>query len=571
VRVLLLVALNVLLIAVGPGAAQNAGEEARDYRIEIGSDPGSVQSGFIERDGRQRLYVTVKFKVFRNRDNAPANDVTDDIRVEEDGRPVEELEITRPRAQKLTTVLALDVSGSMEALSAGVRKMDEAKVAARTFLDRLDARADTGLILFDHEVPLSDPQRVCRPAENPAKVAENRRRVAALIEGAQPRGGTAYLDATYEGVHMLETIDGRRAVLLMTDGMDTNSRQPREGMTAAERLDWVIGRAKKARVPVYTIGIGEPGKNEPVTSVLVLDHSGSMRGKASDTDRDRKIDALQRAAARFIDLMRPNAQTTLLPFSSTVETPEPFSSDRAALKERIARLKPEGGTLLYDATYAGIETLAASQRAGRKAVVVLTDGKDEAPGSRCSDQVVIDRAREAGVRLYMLGLGQDRDINRAVMERMATETGGKYYQANNQQQLFELFEKLSIDLHDEGIDEESLRKLADETGGHYYPARDVSKLREVFGELAEELQTTYTVTFPSRRSSHDGTARGIDISIWREGARVSNVGSADYNVHGVIVPEMDYRIYLILLALLGGLLLCPVGLRRLHRLYGGPA
>jgi hypothetical protein len=149
-------------------------------------------------------------------------------------------------------------------------------------------------------------------------------------------------------VQMLRGVDGRKAVLLMTDGVDMNSRH-----TPAE----VIAEARAAEVPVYTLGVGEPGKNEEVYTVLVLDQSGSMEEKANDTDQESKIEALRRAASRFVELMRPSARTTLLPFSDTVGTPEPFSRDKKALKERIGRLKAGGGTLLYDATYAGVETL----------------------------------------------------------------------------------------------------------------------------------------------------------------------------------------------------------------------
>src|SRR6185312_10017755 len=209
-------------------------------------------------------------------------------------------------------------------------------------------------------------------------------------------------------------------------------------------LDQVIRQAREAQVPVYTLGIGEPGKNQQVTTVLVLDTSGSMRGKASDKDRRSKMDALEQAASRFVELMRPTAQTTLLPFSSTVSSPEKFSSDKKSLKQRISKLEPRGGTLLYDATLAGVETLQAARLTGRKAVVVLTDGKDEAPGSRHSDRLVIERAREAKVPLYMLGLGRKSEINEEVMKRMARETGGEYYHAENQQRLFDIFENLSI-------------------------------------------------------------------------------------------------------------------------------
>jgi VWFA-related protein len=573
-RVFFLVTVGVLLAALAATGVHGQGEQlpegtsvpvpegtsgpaALRYKIQLDD---KVFHSFREVDGVPGLYVTLQFKVLRTSDNSVATDVAkEEIVVEEDGRRVANLEISQPRVEKLTTVLAMDISGSMEGRgsgsAAGTMKLDEAKQAARTFLDGLHPRADTGLVLFDHEIRVQED-----PGKDPTRFAEHRQQVRRLIDAAKPGGGTAYLDAAALAVRMVKPFAGRKAVLVMTDGVDMNSKRT---------LDEVIAEAKAAGVPVYTLGIGDPGKNEPVTTVLVLDHSASMKAKASDADKLSKMEALHSAAARFVDLMRPNSKTTLLPFSSQVELPLPFSNDRKALKDRIAQLRPLGGTLLYDATCAGIEAVVAEQLKGKKAVVVLTDGKDEAPGSRRSDQVVIDRAREAHVPLYMLGLGRPSEINEPVMKRMADETGGKYFHAGNQQRLIEVFEKLSIDIHDEGIDEASLKRLADETGGKYVPVRDVSKLPKLFQELSQELQSTYKVTFRSGRSTHDGTARGIDVSIVRAGARVSDVGSVDYNVRGVVEPAMDYRVYLVLLTTLGLLLLGPAGVRRLHRIYGG--
>jgi VWFA-related protein len=557
-RILVLIALAMFVVAVVPGAAQNT--DNLQYQVEIDKNEkgeNQVFASFRERNGKQALYVTVQFKVLRTTDGTLATDVDkDDIIIREDGRKVEELEIFLPRAA-LTTVLAMDVSGSMENTSggSGIKKIDEAKKAADIFLDNLSAKSETGLILFDHLMRVKEA-----PLRDSALYREHRKKVRELIADARPLGGTAYLDAAAEGVEMLKGIEGRRAVVVMTDGVDMNSQLT---------VEKVIKLATVNEVPIYTLGIGELGKYKNVTSVLVLDHSGSMKGKADAHDKRSKIEALRTAASRFVVLMRRDAMTTLLPFSSEVDVPGPFSDDKQLLLGRIKQLQPEGGTLLYDATYAGLETLAAARREGRNAVVVLTDGKDEAPGSRVSDQLVIERARELKIPLYMLGLGQPEEINQAVMERMAAETGGKYFHAGSEQRLFEIFEKLSIDLHDDGINEKELRQLAEKTGGKFFWARDASKLREFFQDLATELQSTYTVTFPSRRSSHDGTARGIDISIERNGVRLSNVGSADYNVHGVVVPEMDYRIYLVLLVLIGAFLLAPVGVRQLYRLYGG--
>ncbi|HEY7308119.1 MAG TPA: VWA domain-containing protein [Gemmataceae bacterium] len=555
-RTLLVIALGVLLLAAVPGAAQN-GDGLR-YKIEIDkNDKGDQVFVTRERHGKQGLYVTIQFKVLRLSDGALADVDKDDIIVREDGKKVEELEILVPRAA-LTTVLAMDISGSMANASpgSGIKKIDEAKKAAGIFLDHLGSTSETGLILFDHEMKVKEP-----PLRDSARYAEHRKKVRRLIEDeAKPSGGTAYLDAAAESVEMLKDIKGRRAVLLMTDGVDMNSRQT---------LGEVVKFATVNQVPIYTLGIGELGKYKNVTSVLVLDHSGSMKGKADAGDERSKIAALRKAASRFVELMRRDAMTTLLPFSSEVDVPGSFTDNKQQLLERIEQLQPEGGTLLYDATYAGLETLAAARREGRNAVVVLTDGKDESPGSRVSDQLVIERAKELKIPLYMLGLGRPEEINERVMERMAAETGGKYFHAGSEQRLFEIFEKLSIDLHDDGINEKELRELADRTGGKFFWARDASKLPEFFTSLATELQSTYTVTFKSRRPDNDGTARGIDISIEHGGVRISDVASADYNVHGVVVPEMDYRIYLVLLAVLGVFLLAPVGVRRLHRLYGG--
>lgn len=569
-RAILFLALGVALLAALPIPAQNEAVPAQDsssYKIEV--DEKSLVSAVRERADQKGLFITLSFKVHRTSDGAVATDVAkNEIEVKEDNVVVSELEIHQPRVENLTTVLAIDVSGSMKINN----KIEQARKAARTFLDRLDDRADAGLILFDHLVPENDPNRFRPPSGDPARYKDHRQELRRLIDQAEPLGGTAYLDAVSRAIEMVrktpggkalemsQNVSGRKAVLLLTDGVDMNSRK---------NVEEVVKQAQVYEVPVYTVGVGEPGKNERVTTVLVLDQSGSMRSKANDRDKKTKMEALHQAASRFVELMRPTAQTTLLPFSSGVGTASAFSSDKGVLRSKIRQLRPEGGTHLYDATLAGIETLVASRLTGRKAVVVLTDGKDEAPGSRHSDDFVIERAREERIPLYMLGLGRSREINEAVMRRMADETEGKYFHAEDEESLIKIFEQLSIDLHDDGIDEAALRALAERTGGKYYQARDVSKLQLIYEELATELQSTYTVTFKSRKQSRDGTARGITISVVRGGRQVSNVGSTAYNVHGVVpVPDMNPQTYLVLFVLLGGLgllLALPAGLGKLGR------
>lgn len=538
---LLLLAAAFAALAAVPAGAQTRPAAAKEYRVEI--EPGSVQSRMRE-GGR---FVSLRFRITRLADSANVTSVPkEEIVVEEEGARVAELEIKQPRAAKLTVVLAVDISFSMERNN----KIHEAKQAALTFLDKLDDQADVGLILFDHQVKAAD---AVAPAGEHADQKDHRARLRRLIHDAKPRGGTAYLDATVEAVKMLKARPGRKAVVVLTDGVDVNS-------TAT--LPEAIKAAQIAELPVYTVGIGEPGRNDPVTTVLVLDRSGSMMDKADNNDDRTKFEALKAAAKRFVHLMRPSSKSTVLSFSDRLDNPEPFTNDRASLEERINRLRAFGGTLLYDASFAGLETLLAENPPGRKAVVVLTDGRDEFPGSRRSDADVIARAREAKVPLHMLGLGRPHEINEPVMRRMATETGGQYYHAGTAEKLIDLFEDLSIRLHDDGIDEAALKRLAEETGGRYTPVKDISQLRLIYERLADELQSTYEVTFKSRRSDHDGTARTIAVKVLRDGVVISEGGEGSDVARGIVVPQMDYAVYLAFLGGLVGLLVLPLGLKR---------
>lgn len=537
-------ALLLALLAADPAQAQSP----HTYKILT---EGRVHTSPHDSKGKSGLFVTVQFKIVNLTDGQLAGAIgKEEIVVEEDHRRVTDLEIYQPRAlDPLTVVLALDTSGSM----AADRKLEEAKRAARLFLDTLHDKVNVGLILFDHQLRVVEP-----PARDPKDYAAHRDRLRTHIDAAEARGGTAYLDATARAVDMLNGFGGRKAVLLMTDGVDLNSKT---SLGALEKL------AQNARIPVYTLGVGAPGKNEPVTTVLVLDHSGSMAAPADDTSQVPKIKALRIAAEQFVGLMRPGARMTLLPFSSTISTPGNFTESKGDLQVRISRLRPEGETALFDAVFAAVATLEAGNPPGKRAVVALTDGIDNSSRRRVAE--VIDRAREARIPVHMLGLGRPGELDEKTMRDMARQTGGEFHHARNEADLIQIFEALSIQLHDDGFDEKSLRQLAETTGGKFYHARNASDLQLYYRDLAEELQSTYTVTFASRRQVHDGTARGIDISVVRNGTRLSPVASFDYQVHGVVVSKLHQGVYLALLAGIGVLLAVPVGIRKLYRFYGG--
>jgi VWFA-related protein len=540
---------SALLLFAVPLPAQQPGPSHR-YQIELEQDR-RVQL----LPHKDKLLVQLHFRIKRLADGALVNNLAKgDFAVREDGQPVQVLELQQPAGtEPLAAILAMDISGSM----ANSGKMEQAQRAAGVFLDKLPESSDFGLILFDHEM------RVKRGlGGKPERMREHREKLRSLINAAKPLGGTAYLDAAVEAVRLVKDVHGRKAVLLMTDGVDLNSRHS---------LSEAIDHARELRVPIYTIGVGEPGRNEQVTTILALDHSASMLAPAADGDSKSKLVALHEAAARFADLMRPNARVAVAPFSDRAELPSSFTSDRSILKKRVRELTASGETALFDAACDALETLRADQEAmlkegkpaGKRALVLLTDGIDNKSRRRVEDVIAI--AKESNIPLHLLGLGRAGELDEKTMQRMAKETGGRYYPARTQQQLYEIFESLSIELHDDGVDESSLRRLAEETGGKYFPVRHVEDLQLRFQEVASELDSTYVATFASRRPQHDGTARGIDIAVQRDGQTLSQTAREVYDVHGVVVATMHPGVYLCLLAVLLGLLAIPAGLRRLHR------
>src|SRR5271170_7208812 len=146
-------ALLFALLAALPAAAQGP------YPYEVVAEP-NVLTSTQNSAGNSGLYVTVQFKIVNRADGTLATNVAkDEIVVEEDHRRVADLEIYQPRAlDPLTVVLVLDTSGSM----AAEHKLEEAKRAARLFLDTLHDRVNVGLILFDHQLRVIEP-----PARDP--------------------------------------------------------------------------------------------------------------------------------------------------------------------------------------------------------------------------------------------------------------------------------------------------------------------------------------------------------------------------------------------------------------------
>src|SRR5439155_21603173 len=71
--------------------------------------------------------------------------------------------------------------------------------------------------------------------------------IAQAIRVMRAEGGTAFLDALRESTALLKGLEGRRAVILITDGYDENS---------TITVNDVLASAEAAQVTIYVVGIG---------------------------------------------------------------------------------------------------------------------------------------------------------------------------------------------------------------------------------------------------------------------------------------------------------------------------
>ena len=174
----------------------------------------------------------------------------------------------------------------------------------------------------------------------------------------------------------------------------------------------------------------------PVQVVLVLDVSGSMAGQPL---ADAKT-----AAARFLDRLGAGDQAALIAFSSPVD-PDPahlnsrrelgFTGDLTPVYEAVENLQSGGETALYNAVQKAV-ALAAAQPVGHRAVLLLTDGRNE-PADVGDPVVGIALAQRHHVPVFVIGLGQD--IDETYLQKLATETGGLFRKAPSSAELARLF------------------------------------------------------------------------------------------------------------------------------------
>ena len=199
-----------------------------------------------------------------------------------------------------------------------------------------------------------------------------------------------------------------------------------EPVTGLTQADFVVRENGDAQ-QVSTFAAGE----FPLSVAIAIDRSFSMGGERL---------ALAKSAARaFLGELRPDDQTMLIAVGSRVEIVAPLSTDRPAQYAVVSELDAFGTTGLYDSIVTAID--AIQRAAGRRALVLLSDGADRYSTASAGDAV--EHARRSDVLVYPIALGRARP---PVFAELATLTGGRSFYLRDPKALTETLRGVAREL-----------------------------------------------------------------------------------------------------------------------------
>ena len=145
----------------------------------------------------------------------------------------------------VTTMLVMDISGSMNKNG----KLDAAKEAARKYVSQMRPGDQVGLMTYDTKVYNVQP------------ITTDIAKLTSAIDGLKSGSDTAMYNALVEAEKNLDGISGRKAIIVLTDGLDNKSQS-----TAKD----VIAGIGQSGLTISAIGFGDAG----VAGQTGLDEAG---------------------------------------------------------------------------------------------------------------------------------------------------------------------------------------------------------------------------------------------------------------------------------------------------------
>ena len=220
----------------------------------------------------------------------------------------------------------------------------------------------------------------------------------------------------------------------------------------------------------------------PMNVAIVIDASASTEDALGN---------IQKAAREFVRVLRPEDKGVILTFDSRTRFLSDLTADKKKLTKAIENtsIATDTGSDMNEAVLAVVKKYF-EQFAGRKAVIVLTDGM--VIKRAVTSQQIMDALQKADTLFYPI-IFKTKFLTEA--KARAARTGGK---------------PMSIEI---------LEILASETGGRFYE-KDAANLKEAFQSIAEELKKQYLLGFYPQDTENGKSKGNIRIGVDRKDLQV---------------------------------------------------
>jgi Ca-activated chloride channel family protein len=206
-------------------------------------------------------------------------------------------------------------------------------------------------------------------------------------------------------------------------------------------------------IVMLILALMSPVKDEPYELApkhgheiaLILDASQSMQARGFDMSDPMatRFDVVKKIVRDFIQ-KRKSDNIGLVVFGAYSFIASPLTYDEHILSRIVSQLQIGMAgkyTALYEALAQGVNLLKMS-KAKSKVAILLTDGYSTPQVDKIPLDVAIDLAKKEGVKVYPIGIGGPNEYNRAVLVKIAKETGGVAFGASSADELKAVYEKI---------------------------------------------------------------------------------------------------------------------------------
>ena len=182
-----------------------------------------------------------------------------------------------------------------------------------------------------------------------------------------------------------------------------------------------FGLLDDGRPPTSVVGFTQQ-TDLPLRIGIMLDTSSSIRQRFK-FEQDSALDF-------FLQVLHPKDRAFVAGFDIQVDLAQDYTANVDLLNQGIRKLRPGGGTALFDSLYKTCQSQMLTLREGttvRKAIILVSDGDDNYSRALESDAIKMCQRAETLVYAISTDTSPTRGGGGEVLKTIAEATGGQVF------------------------------------------------------------------------------------------------------------------------------------------------